>query len=497
MSEELRINRIAEVGALWCDFYHLSTPYTLFLDGQHDVVETYEMFIRKNPFNGGYTLNAGLGIMLDWLRSWKFTDKHLDLLRKYKTKTGQQKFSEDFLNMLKNTPLKVDIDALPEGELIFPNEPFVRITGPSWQCGLLESAFLNGINSSSLIATKTSRIVRSANIDGKIRPVAEFGLRRSNDFMGLIPSRSAIIGGIKKTSNMASTYVDGTEGTGTHPHFYIMHYEDEYEAFKKWLIYNKDDATTLLVDSYNTLEAVKKVIKAHKETGIAVDSIRLDSGDLAYLSKEARKMFDDAGMTNTKIIASNDLDEYSILSLIQEQGAKIDSFGIGTKLVAPSDSSTLGGVYKLKTTNNRDVIKVSDNPIKTTIPGKTEIIRIIEKGEVDKFGGDIIVSADNNLQQEGVLENDIVSINSITEEKRIFEKGTKYYKPIIPVVKNGKIINDLDKKPLSEIAEFANKNLNLLDESHKRFINPHIYVVGIEESLYNERKDMIIKYREI
>ena len=214
MSEELRINRIAEVGALWCDFYHLSTPYTLFLDGQHDVVETYEMFIRKNPFNGGYTLNAGLGIMLDWLRSWKFTNKHLDLLRKYKTKTGQQKFSEDFLNMLKNTPLQVDIDALPEGELIFPNEPFVRITGPSWQCGLLESAFLNGINSSSLIATKTSRIVRSANIDGKIRPVAEFGLRRSNDFMGLIPSRSAIIGGIKKTSNMASTYVDGTDGTG-------------------------------------------------------------------------------------------------------------------------------------------------------------------------------------------------------------------------------------------------------------------------------------------
>lgn len=495
INEMSRMQRMSNVGPLWCDFYHLTTPYTFYLDGQHDVEETFEMFIRKNPFKGGYTLTAGLGIMLDWIKNWKFTDEHIEHLRTYRNKRGEQKFNEGFLGMLRDAPLSVDIDALPEGEVVFPNEPFLRVSGPAWQCGIVESAFLNGINSSSLVATKASRILWAADIDGIHRPVMEFGLRRSPDLMGLTPSRAAIVAGVKRTSNVASNFVDNTDGTGTHPHFYIMHYGDELEAFKKWLIHNEDDATVLLVDSYNTIKGVKNAIQAYRETGIAVDGIRLDSGDLAYLSIEARKLLDDAGLTETKIIASSDLDEYIIASLIQEQGAKIDSFGVGTRLVAPVDDSALGGVYKLKVTNGKDSIKVSDQPIKTTVPGATEIVRIIENGSERKFGGDIIISKDNDLENEGSLPMDITSVNIINEDRRVFKKGTKYYKPMVPVVRNGKVLNDLDKKPLSEIAEFAQRNLNSLDSAYRRLVNPHVYVAGLEEGLFNRRRDMVERIR--
>lgn len=491
-----RIERMVSVGPFWCDFYHLTTAYTLFQDDQHDVTETFEMYVRKNPFKGAYTLTAGLGVVLDWIKNWKFTDEHINHLRQYKNKLGKQKFDEKFLDMLKTTPLELDIDALPEGEIAFPNEPFVRVTGPSWQCGLVESAFLNALNSGSLVATKASRIIRSAEIDGVPRTVMEFGLRRAPDFMGLNSSRAAIIAGIKCTSNVASSLIDGTENTGTHPHFYIMHYEDESLAFEKWLIHNKDDFTSLLVDSYDTLKGVEKAIKACKKTGVALDSIRLDSGDLAYLSREARKMLDSAGLNETKIIGSNDLDEYIIASLIQEQDAKFDSFGVGTKLVAPENESALGGVYKLKVSNGRDVIKVSDQPTKTTIPGATEVIRILENESPRKFGGDIIISIHNNLESEGILPENIESINLFDDKRRTFQKGLKYYKPIVPVVRKGKILNNTDTQPISEIADFARKNLDSLDDSHRRLVNPHFYVAGLEEKLYNERKNMILEISE-
>ena len=490
----LRLNQYEKVGPFWCDFYHLTTPYTFFMDGQHNTIETYEMFIRKNPFKSGYTIVAGLGPMIDWIRTWKFTDEHIDFLRTYKTKNGEQKFSEDFLKMLKDTPINVDIEAMPEGELIFPNEPFIRITGPSWQCGLMESAFLNCINASSLIATKASRIVRSACIDGKQRPVAEFGLRRANDFMGLIPSRASIIGGIRRTSNVASNFIDGTEGTGTHPHFYIMHYDDEYEAFKKWVIYNKNDSLSILIDTYDTLKATDKVIQVQKETGIKIDSIRIDSGDLAELSKKVRKKFDENGCENIKICLSNDLDEYKIIDLIQNKKGQVDLFGIGTNLVAPSDSSTIGGVYKLKRTNGRDVIKVSDEYAKTTIPGATEIIRLLDNDNT--FLSDIVLPYRNNFDKEGVLKEDIVSINIKNFEKKVFKKGQKYYKPMINVVKSGKIINEVDKTNIYEIYDFTKKNLSLLKDSYKELINPETYFVGVEENLFNERDSMIKKYKE-
>lgn len=468
-----------------CDYYHLTMAQTLFLDGEHNTPETFEMYIRRNPFKGCYTMVAGLGPVLEWIKNWGYTDEQIEFLRVQKTPKGNPAFKEEFLDMLKNTPLQVTIDALPEGELAFPNEPFVRVTGPAWQCSMIETAFLNGVNAPSLIATKAARIVTAA--DG--RAIMEFGVRRAQDRQGIMPARAAGVAGILTTSNVDAALRYGLKAVGTHAHSFVMHYADELAAFKAWLKHNPENAT-LLIDTYDTIEGAKNAVRAAKETGVPLMGVRLDSGDLVYLSQEVRKVLDAGGQKNCKIVASNDLDEHIIESLIA-QGAKIDIFGVGTNLVTAADQPALGGVYKLKVTDGRDCIKVSEDAIKTTVPGATEIVRMLARNEELKFDGDVIVDVNNKLKSAGHLTEPLASVNMANEREKVFPVGTRYYKPMKRVVTAGKVLGDYDIRPVKNIATFAQKNMVALDAAHKRLLNPHVYVAGLEKGLFDKRKTMI------
>ena len=470
-----------EFTPLFCDFYHLTMAQAMFNDNTHNRTETYEMFIRKSPFEGSYLATAGLGEVLKWLDGWKFDDNQIEYLKK------QNMFSDDFLDMLHNSKLEINMSAFREGEIVFPNEPIVSVTGPAWQAVMVEAGILNIINSQSLIATKASRICQAAKCDGQKRNVLELGLRRSQDAQGFSPTRASYIGGIDLTSNVeAAMYYDIPCG-GTMAHCFVMREEAEIEAFKKYITSFPNNAS-VLIDTYNTIEGAKNAIKASKETGVKLQSVRLDSGDLAYLSKEVRIILDNACCNDTKIVASNDLDEKTIQSLILEQGAKIDVFGVGTMLVTSYDQPALGGVYKLKTTGDIDKMKHSEQAIKSTIPGATEVVRIID--ENGKYIGDVIHKHGQNLLENNQLIKDISSVNLATEVSKLFKKGTSAYCPLRPVITNGRVNYNEMNRPLIDIKESLYNNLKNLDKSHLRLEKPHIYVAGLEENLYNQRQMM-------
>lgn len=465
---------------LFCDLYHLTMAQAMFDQGTHNKIETYEMFIRKNPFQGAYLLTAGLAEVLEWLNDWHYSDDDIKFLRSLG-------FKEDFLNMLKESKLEIDMYAFKEGEIVFPNEPIVRVTGPAWQAVMIETGILNIINAQSLFATKASRIVQASQSDGKKRTLLEMGLRRAQDTQGFAPTRAAYIGGIDGTSNVEAARYYNIPAVGTMAHCLIMREDSEKEAFKNYMISDPKRAS-VLIDTYDTIQGAKNAILASKETGIPLKSVRLDSGDLAYLSKKVRKLLDDAGFYNTKITASNDLDEYTIQSLILEQKAPIDIFGIGTMLATSYDQPALGGVYKLKKTEDKDVIKVSELSIKTTIPGATDVIRLID--ENNKYAGDIIYQQGKSVLNKDSLATDLDSVRIDNENIKTFLKGKKAYRPMIQVIKNGIINKDEMTKPLSKIREYAQENLSHLDETHLRLKSPHTYIAGLEKSLFISRNNL-------
>lgn len=452
----------------------------MFDQGTHTKTETYEMFIRKAPFQGAYLLTAGLGEVLKWLNDWHYSKEDIDYLRTLG-------FKEPFLKMLQNSRLEIDMYAFKEGEIVFPNEPIVRVIGPAWQAIMIETGILNIINAQSLFATKASRIVRASQSDGKKRTVLEMGLRRAQDTQGFAPTRASFIGGIDSTSNVEAGRYYNIPVAGTMAHCLIMREESEKEAFKNYMRSDPERAS-VLIDTYDTIQGVKNAIFASKETGIFLKSVRLDSGDLAYLSKKVRTLLDKEGFYDTKITASNDLDEYTIQSLILEQKAPIDIFGVGTMLATSYDQAALGGVYKLKKTGDRDVIKVSELAIKTTIPGATDIIRLID--ENNKYAGDIIHQADKTFLNTDSLSETLQSIRLENEQVKTFLKGKKAYRPMIEVIKNG-VVNQIEmNKPLTQIKEYASSNLNRLDETHLRLKSPHTYVAGLEKQLFLTRKNL-------
>ncbi len=465
---------------LFCDLYHLKMAQTMFENNTHTTPETYEMFIRKTPFNGAYLLCAGLGEVLEWLTDWHYSDEDINYLKSIG-------FREPFLKMLKEAKLEISMKAFPEGEIVFPNEPIVQVTGPAWQVLMVESGILNIINAQSLFATKASRIVHASNADGKNRIVMEMGLRRAQDMQGFTPTRAAYIGGITASSNVEAARHYHIPPCGTMAHCFIMREETELKAFKDYILSDPENASVLL-DTYDTIQGTMNAIKASKETGIPLKSVRLDSGDLAYLSKQVRKLLDTNGLTKTKIVASNDLDEYTIQSLILEQQAPIDIFGVGTMLVTSADQPALGGVYKLKQTNSRDVIKVSEHSIKTTVPGATNVIRLID--EKGFYAGDIIVKEHHNILQKNVLTNDVVSIDLNSEKTRVFLKGKHAYCPLKTVIVAGKVDLAEMKRDLNQIRATAKINLSRLDETHLRLKSPHRYIAGLEQSLFITRNKM-------
>ncbi len=355
----------------------------------------------------------------------------------------------------------------------------------------MEAALLNIFNSQSLIATKASRMAYAARLDGKKRPLLEFGLRRAQELGCFSQTRAAIIGGATGTSNVAAAKHYDIPASGTMAHSFIMSYENELDAFKAYMKASVGN-TILLVDTYDTREGIKNAIKASRETGIELMGVRIDSGDLAYWGKEARRMFDEAGMPDVKLVASNDLDEHLIENLIMVQKAPYDVFAAGTKLVTAYDTPALGGVFKTKAYMGEPKIKIAEG--KTTIPGATDILRIVRGG---KFEGDVIIKSDDDKILSGAqLARDITSytLGSQNGTRLYFKKGTMAARLLQTVVENGEIVNrpETNVKLLQNEAE---RNLLMLDASYKRLANPHIYGVGLESGLYALQQNLIQEHQ--
>ena len=486
-----RPNLLESGSPLFCDLYHLTMAQSWFLDGKAEEIKTSEAFFRKCPFGGSYLMAAGLGEFIQWVQNWHFSKEDIDYLKGQKNADGTPRFDERFLKFIKDQPLKVSIRAVPEGELVFPNEPVYSVSGPTWQVDMMEAALLNIFNSQSLIATKASRMVYAASLDGYKRPLLEFGLRRGQELGGFSETRAAFIGGACGTSNTAAAQYYNIPASGTMAHSYVMSYEKELDAFKAFMRANPSN-TILLVDTYDTREGIKNAIRAAKETGIKLMGMRIDSGDLAYWAKEAKKLIEAEGdnplIKDSKLTASNDLDEYLIENLLIIQHAPYDILASGTKLVTAYDTPALSGVFKTKQYEGKPKIKIAEG--KTTIPGETNVIRIIRNG---MYEGDIICLADNDaLVKNKKLAKDVTSytLNSLNGTKLCFKKGENAYYLLQPVVENGKIVQE-PELDLYKLQQRAQENLEHLDPSYKRLANPHLYGVGLESRLYAVQQNLI------
>ena len=524
---------LAMHSALWADQYALTMAQSFFTHGKHNLMTSFHCFIRENPFSGGYLITAGQNILFDWLEHWHFEASDIALLRSMQTEdisTGQQHriFSDDFLDMLANAKLELSIDAMPEGELAFPDEPIVRVYGPLWQCLMVESALLNTINSQSLFATLASRLVDVAQGG----TVMEFGLRRAQALGGIESSRATYIGGVSSTSNMLASKYYGIPTAGTFAHALVMVYEDELEAFRDYAEAMPHNGI-FLVDTYKTETGIRNTVQTCRELGVELKGIRLDSGDLAYLSRVARQILDDAGFKNAMVAASNDLDEETVASL-RQQGAKIDIWGIGTNLATSKAQPALGAVYKMGALFNsaltkeqidtrkssmsrgesdsanldsfvREVIKISEQQNKTTIPGELDILRYLkQEGGHWRFDGDTIISTliTNPVSAEPTHSPDspaslIQAVESVRKNDETLHKtfpvGTPVYRPIRSAFVNGTRMIEIET--VHQARARAQQSMSRLHPTHTRRKNPHIYVTGLETSLYSKRHDMIMSLR--
>ncbi len=472
--------------SLLTDLYQLTMAYGYFKNDIHEKEVVFNLFFRKNPFKGGYTIAAGLDYVIEFLKNYKFTDDDIDYLRTLTGNDDKLLFSDDFLSYLKNMKFTCSIEAVKEGTIVFPHEPLIRVRGPIIQAQLLETTLLNIINFQTLIATKSSRICSAA----KGEAVLEFGLRRAQGIDGgLSASRAAYIGGAAATSNVLAGKIFGIPVKGTHAHSWIMTFDTELEAFDKYA-FAMPNNSLFLVDTYDTIEGVKKAVEIGKKlrkNGYEMVGIRLDSGDLAYLSIEARKIMDEAGFKDAVIVASNDLDEFLIESL-KIQGAKITVWGVGTKLATAYDQPALGGVYKLSAIKNGGEwdykIKLSEQLIKISNPGLQRVKRFTDKK--GNFLGDMIYD-----ELFGVSKNKIIDPKDSTRNKSFDDSES--HDLLTSVFENGKLVY---KSPdLNTIRSRVNEQLGKLHETVKRFHNPHEYPVGLEEKLHDFKVKLIKKAR--
>lgn len=471
------------------DLYQLTMAYGYWKTNLHEREAVFTLCFRKQPFGSGYTICAGLGLIIEYLQHWRFTEDDITYLATLKGADGAPLFEADFLTYLKNLTFTCDIDAIEEGNLAFPHEPLLRIKGPLLQCQLLETPFLNIINFQTLIATKAARICYAA----KGEPVVEFGLRRSQGFSGgLMVSRAAYIGGCTATSNLQAGKLFGIPVAGTHAHSWIMVFSDELTAFKEYAK-NLPNNGVFLVDTYNTLNGVKNAITVGKElqkAGHRLIGIRLDSGDLAYLSIEARKLLDKAGFTDTLIIGSNDLDEH-VISSLKDQDAMINFWGVGTKLATAYDQPALDGVYKLTALKNEKgewchKLKLSEQIAKISTPGLLQVRRYINSK------GDAIADAIYDELTGIPSECMIVDPTDMTKRRKI-SIDTPFVELLKPIFKKGQLTYLMPA--LADIREKAMKAPQQFHESIRRFLNPHLYPVGLEEQLFDLKTTLILKAR--
>lgn len=476
--------------ALFTDLYELTMAYGYWKAGAAFAGQeaAFVLSFRAPPFGGGFTLAGGLAGVIDYLRGLRFTDDDLAYLATLPGNDGQPLFDRDFLDFLKRFEFTCDVDAVPEGTVVFPHEPLVRVQGPVIQAQLVETALLNCVNFQSLIATKAARVCLAAGGD----PVVEFGLRRAQGpDGGLTASRSAYIGGCAATSNVLAGKRFGIPVSGTMAHSWVMLFESEVEAFHAYAGALPNNCV-LLVDTYNSIQGVHHAIAAGRrlnQCGFQLAGIRLDSGDLAFLSIEARRLLDQAGFAATAIVASNDLDEHLIASL-KQQGARINLWGVGTRLVTADRQPALGGVYKLAAWrrpggNWEPRLKLSDQAAKTSNPGLLQVRRFFA-GEL--FDGDAI----HDLSQPIPQRFTIIDPADITRRKQ-FDPAAEFEDLLVPIFRRGELV--YEPPALPEIRARAQRQLARLHPTIKRLLNPHQYPAGLEQTLHERKMALILKWK--
>lgn len=466
--------------ALLTDLYQLTMMQGYHQNGYKDKEAVFDLYFRRIPSGGGYAIAAGLEQVVEYIEDLRFTAEDMAYLK------GLNVFDEDFLNVLKDFRFHGDIDAVPEGTVVFPYEPLVRVKARIFEAQLIETALLNIVNFETLIASKASRVVAAAGGDS----VMEFGLRRAQGpDAGILGSRAAFIGGCQSTSNVLAGKRFGIPVSGTQAHSWIQCFPSELEAFRAYAR-TFPDQCLLLVDTYNVLKSgVPNAIKVGLELeaeGHRFLGIRIDSGDLTYLSREARKMLDKAGLQHAKIVASNDLDEHTI-SAIRAQGAAVDSWGVGTHLITSKDTPALGGVYKLSAEGQNGVfeprLKVSENITKITNPGIKKIVRFYDfQG---KAMADLIALEDEHFKEP------LTIFDPIETWKRKTLTGFKTRELMVPVFRGGKRVYDLPN--LKDIQAYAQKECDTLWDEVKRLVNPHRYIVDLSPKLFELRQSLLLE----
>ena len=473
---------------LLTDLYQLTMAAAYHASGRAEQQAAFHLFFRSLPFKGGYAIAAGLGTAVEWLESFRFEPDDIVYLATLRDSENAPLLKPAFLDYLLNLKLTVSIDAIPEGTLVFPHQPLLRITGPILQCQLLETALLNIINFQTLIATKAARVCQAAQGE----PVLEMGLRRGQGSDGAVSaSRAAHIGGCATTSNVLAGKVFGIPVKGTHAHSWVMSFENELEAFEQYAAALPGNCT-FLVDTYDTLEGVRNAVKMGlklRESGHRLLGIRLDSGDLAWLSQQARVILDEGGFPDAAIVASNDLDENLIESL-KHQGAKISVWGVGTKLVTGGDQAALGGVYKLAAVrdaagNWQPRIKLSEQVIKVSTPGLQQIRRFSQNGQ---FIADAIYDAELPCPEPCHIVDPSESLRHTA-----IPAGTAHEDLLQPLFREGVLVSALPSLADSRARCLA--QLAALSPTIKRLANPHNYPAGLEAGLQRKKLALIEKAR--
>ena len=473
---------------LLTDLYQLTMAQGYFRAGRADDQAVFHMFFRKLPFAGGYAIAAGLEPLLALVNDYRFDESDITYLASLQGHDAQPLFSADFLAYLAALRLSLDIEAVPEGTLVFANEPLVRVRGSLLEAQLLETVLLNLVNFQTLIATKAARVCQAAGYD----TVLEFGLRRAQGTDGaLAASRAAYIGGCAATSNVLAGKQLGIPVRGTHAHSWVMSFDTERESFETYADALPNNCV-FLVDTYDTLEGVRQAIAVGqrlRERGQRLLGVRLDSGDLAWLSIEARKLLDAAGFADAAIVASNDLDEHLIESL-KHQNAAISVWGVGTKLVTAYDQPALGGVYKLAMIARKGGafaprIKLSEQTNKTSSPGVQQVRR---------FSRDGVLVADAIYDEtQGFSTTPSIVDPTDPIRRRVLSPSLDHEDLLQPVVRAGKVVGP--RPALSAIRERAKAQLTALDPTVRRLVHPHEYPVGLTPELYQQRAQLVQRMR--
>jgi len=470
--------------ALHTDKYQINMMYAYWKHGTHNRQTVFEAYFRRNPFNNGYTVFAGLERIVRYIENLRFTESDLEFLA-----TEEENYDSDFLDELRNFKFTGNIYSMQEGEIVFPNEPLIRVEARVFEAQLIETALLNFMNYQTLIATKASRIMQVAKGDS----VVEFGTRRAQETDAAIwGTRAAYIAGFDGTSNVLAGKMFNIPTAGTNAHSWIQNHDTEYEAFEKYIT-ALPDQSVLLVDTYDTLKSgipnAIKIGRLLEKQGKKLKAIRLDSGDLARLSIEGRKMLDAAGMEHVKIMASSDLDEEVILHL-KMQGAKIDSWGIGTKLITGGDWPALGGVYKLvaREVNGElePVIKLSEDAVKITTPGPKKTYRIINT-KTNKSEGDYIA-----FSHEKVTDKPLKMFDPIFPHKYKYVENYEALDLMQPIFINGKRLYDLPS--MEAIRAYHKQQIGYIWDETLRLLNPQTYFVDLSQEVWDMKQSLIKKH---